>query len=437
MKLYAQVEEAARSYVTAKEKKAKNPAKLQYMQDLIDQVAVERIQAFTAAEKVEGLYTAGSARPKWFTGLSFRGLILPGLRSEMVYGSVVKQKRVKGWERGGTNEVVKVKVGDDDTRYWKADKYDVPLAGLLALWASEQNEEDMGKFLVGTRWEGMGKLAITNEYNVPVMAGIIPPLELPEANIKGKTKEERTRKRQEYQENLEALVKEKGFSEKHDLHLARRDVAMSRLDQLLNVGIIAEAQLALRKIGSGKRTIFAMGSLMAGAEGIQVGNIDDWKKVENSGEFQRLLSRLQLLDILAYQVDRNPGNIFIQMDDQDNVIGFTGIDNDMAFGQFATDISRPIQEYPGISAVVDEDLAESILKLRPQDLADAMNGLLTMEEITSLLQRLDQLQKHLLQLKNDGKLVPRHTWGKEMVEALLKDKTNYYASLSSKLRKRG
>ena len=46
---------------------------------------------------------------------------------------------------------------------------------------------------------------------------------------------------------------------------------------------------------------------------------------------QRRLSRLQLLDTLAMQVDRHGGDCCIQFDENGKVIGAKGIDNDMAF----------------------------------------------------------------------------------------------------------
>jgi hypothetical protein len=280
----------------------------------------------------------------------------------------------------------------------------------------------------------MSAQAIANEYNVPAFAGIIKARELPDLPKPVKDKVKNQQNKTEYKQKLEDLRQQTGFVEKQDLHLAQRDVAMSRLDQLLNVGMIADAQLALRKIGKGKNATYVRGSLMAGAEGEQAGNLK-WAALKDSGELQRLLSRLQLLDAIAYQVDRNLGNIFIQTDDYGNVIALTGIDNDMSFGQYKTDITESIQEYPGISSVVDEELAESIIKLQPQDLKNAMLGLLTDSEIKAAVTRLQQLQGHLQKLKADGKLVKKNQWGKDTAKLLLKEKTNYYSTLESRLPK--
>jgi hypothetical protein len=435
MKSYDGVENTARNYVTKKGPEADtNPTKLAYMGNLIGKVAVERIQAHTAAERADTVYSH-LPRQKWIIGLTSPKYTGPAITSKMVHVSAIKESKIKGAAKGGTNEVAKVKIGDE-IRYFKADKTDLPLAGLIDLYTSEHDIENISQLaeLQETRWETMKPQEIANEYNVPAYAGIIKERKLPDLPKPVKDKVQNRQNKAKYKQELEDLRTQTGFVEKQDLHLAQRDVAMSRLDQLLNVGIIADAELALRKIGKGKSATFVKGSLMAGATGEQAGKLT-WAALKESGELQRLLSRLQLLDAIAYQVDRNLGNIFIQTDDNGNVIALKGIDNDMSFGQYKTDVTQPIQEYPGISSVVDEELAESIIKLQAQDLQNAMLGLLTDAEIDAAVTRLQQLQGHLKKLKADGKLVKQNQWGKDTARLLLKEKTNYYSTLESKLPK--
>jgi hypothetical protein len=370
------------------------PRNVDYMSGLIKQVDVERIKAIEVVTTAER--NPSKKRSTWRKGLMTSTSIIP---AEMVYGGVIEQEAIVGKGSGGTNEVAKVKIGEN-TRFWKADKNDIPLVPLLE---SGRSRDEVNKLLEKTRWAGLELIAVQNEYWVPEAAGIIPKLD----------------PNKEYE----------GYSEKQDLHLAKRDVAMSRLDELLNVGIIAKAELALRKIDKA----YVMGSLMAGAAGKTAKEIG-WAKLKNSGELQRLLSRLQLLDILAYQVDRNTGNFYIQTDAQGKVTGLTGIDNDMAFGQYKTDIKKPIRQYayPGISAIVDEELATRILNLKVEDLKNAMQGLLIDTEIDALVVRCKKLQRHLLELQTNEQLVGKNQWGEETAAKLLKEGSNYYSVLNSK-----
>lgn len=214
---------------------------------------------------------------------------------------------------------------------------------------------------------------------------------------------------------------------------AKRDVATYRLDQLLGTDLIARTQFALRNV-DGKSTL---GSMMAKAKGHQLGAVDlSANKEEQSSKstpsiniedpnLQRLLSRLQLLDTLAMQADRNLGNFFVQMDKDGNVTGLTGIDNDMSFGE-RDDVKGRVYTYPGLSKYVDENMAHKIIALDPDLLAMAMSDLLTPQEITGLLSRLGKLQTHLKGLMKEGKLLKPNQWDKLTSEGMMKSMDNYH-----------
>ncbi len=188
-----------------------------------------------------------------------------------------------------------------------------------------------------------------------------------------------------------------------DAHMANRNIAMYKLDQLLGGGVIARAEFALYNSGAG----VVKGSYMEKAKGKSGGKVldpllEDIKAEReesfnmNDPVFQRALSRMQLLDTLAMQIDRHVGNFFIHRGDDGKVIAVTGIDNDMAFG-LQTDLEKKHKEYPGLSKFVDKELAERILALRDDVLRTAMEDLLSPAEIDALLNRLNKLKQHLRQ----------------------------------------
>jgi hypothetical protein len=143
-------------------------------------------------------------------------------------------------------------------------------------------------------------------------------------------------------------------------------------------------------------------------------------------KLMQMLSRLQLIDLLAFQVDRNRGNYFIQTDNNGNVIGVTGIDNDYALGT-STKIEGKNQELPGMSRYVDEELAINILNLDPELLRMVMMDLLTEAEIAALLERLQKLQAFLKPLRDQGQLLKPNQWTPAIAKGLLEERKDKYS----------
>lgn len=214
--------------------------------------------------------------------------------------------------------------------------------------------------------------------------------------------------------------------------MAKRDVAMSRLNQLLGANVIAKAELAVMHGGGGKKE----GSLMedASKKGVSAfktakeGSYDPSKGGERGTnvnlqdpELMRQLSRLQLIDLLAFQVDRNTKNYYIQTDRGGNVIGIVGIDNDFSLGT-NTDIEGKNQELPGISRYVDEELATAILNVDVEMLKALMADLLSEAEINALVERLRKLQAFLQPLKDNGQLLKPNQWTPAIAQNLLDEK---------------
>ncbi len=232
-------------------------------------------------------------------------------------------------------------------------------------------------------------------------------------------------------EELDVAFSEAGVAnhakiDRKNARLANRNVAMSRLDQLLGAGVIAKAEFAIYNSGSG----MVKGSYMEKAKGEAGKTVLPRLKedIENGREesfdvndpaFQRALSRLHLIDTLAMQVDRHTGNFYINRNDEGKTLGVTGIDNDMAFGT-ETNLDLRHNEYHGLSRFVDRELAERIISLKPDDLSVIMEGLLTVAEITALLERLHKLQAHLM--KESTVLLGEDEWSRVDANARMDDR---------------
>lgn len=235
----------------------------------------------------------------------------------------------------------------------------------------------------------------------------------------------------------------------NDARLAERNVAMYRLDRLLGGDIIPKTEFAMRNFGGQE----VKGTVMQKAAGMSAGKLAQTKMVGSQSEkvgekashvsvtdpnLQRLMSRLQLLDALAYQVDRHQGNFFIEFDEKGNVIGVKGIDNDMAFGT-RTDITnyKSAQEFSGIARFVDKEMAQRILALRPEDLQAALSDLLSDSEMDALVERLLKLQQELKSVK----LLEPDEWNEMTAKAMVKDhlskmdggRDSYYGRLAGEM----
>jgi len=241
-------------------------------------------------------------------------------------------------------------------------------------------------------------------------------------------------------------VKLAGINSK-DARMAKRDVATSRLNQLLGANIIAKAQLSVQYNGDGTKV---EGSLMEKATGKSMNKMATEDRFYDAagGEAQagtqqtslqdpklmQMLSKLQLIDQLAFQVDRNTGNYFIQVDGTGKVIGITGIDNDFSLGT-ATDVNKRNDKLPALSKYADEEMAKAIINLDPELLRMVMADLLDDDEIAALITRLKTMQDFLKPLQARGELLKPDQWDAAMAQKLLDEKVgkaaafNYYQGL--------
>ena len=227
---------------------------------------------------------------------------------------------------------------------------------------------------------------------------------------------------------------EKGFSKGMEMHeidtgirqvdpnYGARAVAMYKIDQILGAGVTARAEFATHVDKSGKTV---MGTVLEAAKGSSGG---DTKFTMNQAEakqtggvslddpkLQSGLNKLQILDAICGQLDRHAGNYFVETDPQGNVIGVTGIDLDMAFGEdMLTPDSREAaiaHNYKGMPEYVDAEFGRAILKIAPGTIQDALTGLLSPAEVNAAVRRFIWVRKKIEEMIGSERMVEQ--WGPE------------------------
>ncbi|MBC7811227.1 MAG: hypothetical protein H7175_08775, partial [Burkholderiales bacterium] len=371
--------------------------KFAYFKNLATQIDTERDYALN---RYKAHQASGLRQVKWAQ--------LVGVGAN----TVIKDADVTGSDKGGSHSVEKTTMNGKQG-FYKGNIDVVPNPDVM------YGKDFAANIYKGTALEGMDSNALQNAYNVPDYAGMFDPKSIPKASSSAA---------------VNKLVQEGGATVDVKLRLANRDVATSRVSELLNSGVIAHAELAYRKRGKN----LEMGSLMEAAKGkqqdkLQFGaqaggkNAVSW----NDPKLQQSLSRLQLMDALTGQVDRNMSNFFINTDDNGNVTQLTGIDNDMAFGKRRDNIDFQFN-YPGISAFVDAELARRIIALKPQELVWLLDDLLDPDELAALITRLKKLQAFLLDLQTKKKLLEPNQWNAATAQGMFDEGSSYYANLRNK-----
>lgn len=211
------------------------------------------------------------------------------------------------------------------------------------------------------------------------------------------------------------------------VNLTNRNVASSRMAEALGVGnLIAKSEtVEMREPGQKKGRI---GNLMQKAKGRaaeKVGNEYQDKAIAQhekdgtaitdsnlmaqkmTGNFQKQMASLQVLDYLMGQVDRHQNNYFIQENDKGELDSITGIDNDLSFGnvqvgdnwkygsfELGKNGRSPVDmEGNFILPHMDKAFAERILAFTDEQLTFLLGDLIEEKNIKHACKRLHTLQK--------------------------------------------
>ena len=200
-----------------------------------------------------------------------------------------------------------------------------------------------------------------------------------------------------------------------DPNFGARAMAMYRLDQLLGAGVTARVEWAVHEVEDkmGGPKVRKLGTVLESAKGTRA--IDTQFAVNQEGSMdspsmddptlQRCLNKLQVLDAIAGQLDRHPGNYFIQHENG-KVTGVTGIDLDMSFGR---DLHSPDEDlgafnYRGMPKEIDEEFGRRILAVSEEQLRAALTGLLPEPEVQATVDRFRIVKAKIEQAQEAGLL---------------------------------
>lgn len=207
-----------------------------------------------------------------------------------------------------------------------------------------------------------------------------------------------------------------------DPRFGDRSVAMFHLDRLLGANLVPptfRAEHQGQKGTSMEKVTVADGSVVDGKKATQTDR-------ENP-VVTRALANLSLLDYIAGQVDRHPGNYMILKANDGAIIGVRAIDNDLAFGEgylgavdniekVASEIPNPEMKNAALATVsagvlpsmlteiADVAFARRIIALAavPKMIKKALSDYLTKKEIAATVERLTRLADFLRPLIKDA-----------------------------------
>ncbi len=201
----------------------------------------------------------------------------------------------------------------------------------------------------------------------------------------------------------------------------RRNIASHALNDLLGFDVVARTEFGM----NGDKKLGIVMEMAHGQSGKQVK-----QEIFDDPVVRRELTKLQWLDGLTAQVDRHPGNYFIETHADGGGKRVVGIDNDMSFGKKITDPNHISKNHKShfnglkLPPIIDTEMAKAFRELTPEKLQASLSGLLDDDEIKSAKQRLEGIKEHIDKLEKAGCIIEPNQWSKPQVGTLLMEKTN-------------
>lgn len=208
-----------------------------------------------------------------------------------------------------------------------------------------------------------------------------------------------------------------------DPNFGARAIAMHKLDKLLKSNVIARAEFATHVNEQGQTVL---GTVLESGTGNRANRSKVGFSEEETEEIgglgfgfddpglQRAMNKLQIFDVIVGQLDRHPGNYFIQVDGKGHVTGVTGIDQDMSFGKDYTDIEQQPNgalNAKAMPAYIDAEFGRALLQISASDIADCLEGLLSQAEIDATIARFEQVKAVIQDMEDTGSLTEE--WNEE------------------------
>lgn len=247
------------------------------------------------------------------------------------------------------------------------------------------------------------------------------------------------------------------------VNISRRNVAMSRVANLLGIGYLIEQSKSVTVHDRSRNQDFR-GNLMTKAKGKKaqehINTIKDELKTradkdnirtrENAAKdfltptIQKELSSLQILDYICGQGDRHFENIFIEdeMGEGGKIKGshIHAIDNDMSFSNgtnYAEDLKKSGFQHQYMKAVVgidknlviphmDKALADNIKALSANELRFALKDVVEDSFVEFAIERFEEV-KNAVQNAKDGVILEENQWNEKTHKDFMKASDAYKA----------
>ena len=160
-------------------------------------------------------------------------------------------------------------------------------------------------------------------------------------------------------------------------------------------------------------------------------------EIHFTGDAQKKLLNLQIIDNIIGQADRHMNNYFVQYKRDDTartltVTGVTGIDNDFAFGrseQIGAENTDAVLSWGGVYqySMMDKQMYENLMSVSPELLATNLEGVIEPQYIDALKKRYEKIRQALRKAKQEadqkGKDFFNETagWGDHTADILVED----------------
>ena len=182
-----------------------------------------------------------------------------------------------------------------------------------------------------------------------------------------------------------------------------RNSAMSSVASLLGRSSLIAKSVNMKFIDQDGQEL--EGTFMDYADGVDLAQGKDAMRAVNDNPFTgensykglKQIADLQVLDYICGNVDRHAGNMLYKTDENGDVVGVQGIDNDSSFGRFA-DKDREHQTLPGADdlIIISASMSKKVLSLTPAMLKFSLRGRgLSEEELDFAAKRLTTLQESI------------------------------------------
>ncbi len=215
-------------------------------------------------------------------------------------------------------------------------------------------------------------------------------------------------KRTDEQDNLGKYFNSCLLGMEQDARIDNRNTAMSSVAKLLGQPNLVAKSVNMKFMD--QDGYVQEGTFMDAADGIDLAAGGEKMRLvndapfagKNSGKGLKQMADLQVLDYICGNVDRHQGNMFYKVDENGDVVGVQGIDNDSSFGRFVNE-GKNVHALPSPQDmnVISASMAKKVMGLTPAMLKYSLRGRgLSEDEMEFAAQRLTTLQQAIQEGKN-------------------------------------